>query len=125
MGGIVRAVCTGPNCQQPRPYCAHKTLRCFALPAGKQMGVTPLTAGFSAPLLESLSAAWQASVQRSGTLSPLHEDVSRVLWSMGLLHRNENVICNNMFCVSMALEGDKVSSHVPPPCVSMLACGCP
>ena len=50
-----------------------------------------------------------AGVQRSGRLSKLHEEVSRVLWSMGVLHRNEHIVCGGMFCVHVALEGDKVT----------------
>ena len=72
-----------------------------------------LTTGFPKPLLEEASTAWLGGVQRSGVWSTRHEEVSRTLWSMGVLHRNQHLMCNGMFCVDMALEGDKVCPHPP------------
>ena len=74
-----------------------------------QMGVPSLTASFPAPLLEQGRQAWLAGVQRSGRLSKLHEEVSRVLWRMGILHRNDHILANGLLCVHMALENDQVS----------------
>ena len=71
------------------------------------MGVEPLAASFPEPLMESARQVWRGGLQRSGYLSKMHEEVSRVLWRMGVLHRNEHVMCT-MFCVDIALEGDKV-----------------
>lgn len=72
------------------------------------MGLGLLTAGFSDELRDAVQAAWRLGVQRSGQLGKLHEEVSRVLWRMGVLHRNQCILCDSMFCVDLALEGDKV-----------------
>lgn len=81
----------------------------MSMHAGQQMEVPALTASWPQPLLELATAAWRASVQRSPSLSKFHEEVSRVLWRMGVLHRNAHILGDGLFCVNVALEGDKVS----------------
>lgn len=77
-------------------------------PPGKCMGIPPLTASFPRPLLDAAAKSWRTGVQRSGYWGTLHEEVSRVLWGMGVLHRNQHLLCGGMFCVDLALDGDKV-----------------
>ncbi|KAK9814919.1 hypothetical protein WJX73_002051 [Symbiochloris irregularis] len=81
---------------------------------GQQLASAQLAAGFSLPpaLLEPARAAWVADVRRSGRLTKLHEEVSRVLWRMGVLHRSDHVMADGLVCVHMALDGDKVVLEV-------------
>ena len=67
-----------------------------------------MTDSFPPQLQELGKQSWLAAVQRSAHLSKFQEEVSRVLWRMGVLHRNAHILQDGMFCVDIALEGDKV-----------------
>ncbi len=40
-------------------------------------------------------------------ISKLHEEVSRVLWAMGVFHVDDAITPDGLFCVDIALEGEK------------------
>ena len=67
-----------------------------------------LAASFPPGLLESALAVWKASVCQTGRISKLHEEVSRVLWSLGIVHTNEYITPDGLFCVDIALQDNKV-----------------
>lgn len=48
-----------------------------------------------------------AMLLRGRQISKLHEEVSRVLWAMGVFHTNEALTPDGLFCVDIALEGEK------------------
>jgi hypothetical protein len=49
-------------------------------------------------------------VRQTGRISKLHEEVSQVLWSLGMVHTNEHITPDGLFCVDIALQDSKVSS---------------
>ena len=81
-----------------------------AWPAGvRHMHGAPLSASFPRPLLESALAVWKASVRQTGRISKLHEEVSRLLWSLGILHTNQHITADGLFCVDIALQDQQVT----------------
>ena len=44
-------------------------------------------------------------------LRPQAEDVSRVLWSLGARHACGEATADGLFCVDIALEGEKARAH--------------
>ena len=68
----------------------------------------PLSASFPRALLESALAVWKASVRQTGRISKLHEEVSRLLWSLGILHSNQHITADGLFCVDIALQDQQV-----------------
>ena len=79
-----------------------------ARPVGGRIPGPSLAASFPPALLESALAVWQASVQQTGRMSRLHEEVSRVLWSLGIAHTNEHITPDGLFCIDIALQDSKV-----------------
>ena len=69
----------------------------------------PLSTRFPRPLLESALPVWKASVGQTGRMSKLHEEVSRLLWSLGILHTNQHITPDGMFCVDIALQDQQVT----------------
>ena len=71
----------------------------------------PLSASFPRPLQESALAVWKACVQQTGTgrMSKVHEEVSRLLWGLGILHTNHHVTADGLFCVDIALQDQQVT----------------
>ncbi|KAK9812353.1 hypothetical protein WJX73_004610 [Symbiochloris irregularis] len=80
--------------------------------ACEHMGVQPLTRGFTDEMVEAIKGAWRLGVQRDGQLATLHEQVSRVLWRMGVVHRNQHILFDGMVCVDIVLEGDTIVLEV-------------
>lgn len=70
----------------------------------------PLSASFPRPLLESALPVWKASVGQTGRMSKLHEEVSCLLWSLGILHTNQHITSDGLFCVDIALQDQQVTS---------------
>lgn len=68
----------------------------------------PLSASFPRALLESSIAVWKASVRQTGRMSKLHEEVSCLLWSLGILHSNHHITADGLFCVDIALQDQQV-----------------
>jgi hypothetical protein len=58
-------------------------------------------------------------VRQTGRMSKLHEDVSQVLWSLGMVHTNEHITPDGLFCVDIAMQDNKVCSLL---CCSMCHC---
>ena len=52
---------------------------------------------------------WRAAVHPAPRASKLQEDVSRVLWSLGVAHKNSELTAGGLFCVDIALDGENVS----------------
>ncbi|KAL3149096.1 hypothetical protein ABBQ32_001939 [Trebouxia sp. C0010 RCD-2024] len=75
----------------------------------------PLSASFPEPLLESALAVWKASVRQVGRISKLHEEVSRLLWSLAILHTNHHLTPDGLFCVDIALQDQQVVIEVDGP----------
>lgn len=42
-------------------------------------------------------------------MSKLHEEVSRLLWSLGILHTNQHITPDGLFCVDIALQDQQVT----------------
>jgi hypothetical protein len=57
---------------------------------------------------------WRQSVHSASRASKLHEDVSRVLWTLGVSHKNNEITSDGLFCVDIALDGGKVGPPPPP-----------
>ena len=74
------------------------------------MHAPSLSASFPGPLLESALTVWKASVGQVGRVSKLHEEVSRLLWSLGILHSNHHLTPDGLFCVDIALQDRQVGS---------------
>ena len=109
-----RLFCTHPSAElhlpiRHFPSCVHLPLTGTPpFTAGKSVGVEPLVKAFPPELVDAIRQAWRLGVQREAQLGPLHEEVSRVLWRLGVLHRNQCILADGMICVDIALEGDRV-----------------
>jgi hypothetical protein len=90
-----------------------------ALTAGLQMPGSSLAEQFPPALAAKAERVWRAAVHPAPRASKLQEDVSRVLWSLGVAHKNNELTADGLFCVDIALDGENVS---PAAFVSMLAC---
>lgn len=64
---------------------------------------------FPKALAARAERVWRASVHHAQRSSKLQEDVSRVLWSLGVAHKNNELTADALFCVDIALEGENVS----------------
>lgn len=82
-------------------------MECFA--GVGQIHGAPLSTRFPRPLLESALPVWKASVGQTGRMSKLHEEVSRLLWSLGILHTNQHITPDGLFCVDIALQDQQVT----------------
>lgn len=51
-------------------------------------------------------------------ISKLHEEVSRVLWAMGVFHVDDAITPDGLFCVDIALEGEKACPPNAAPSIS-------
>jgi len=87
------------------PFCV-----AAARPVGGRVAGPSLAASFPPALLESALAVWKASVRQTGRISKLHEEVSQVLWSLGMVHTNEHITPDGLFCVDIAMQDSKVCS---------------
>ncbi len=47
-----------------------------------------------------------------------HEEVSRVLWAMGVFHVDDAITPDGLFCVDIALEGEKACPPNAAPSIS-------
>lgn len=63
---------------------------------------------FPEGLARRAERVWRASVHPVARSSKLHDDVSAVLWSLGVAHKNNDITADGLFCVDIALEGGKV-----------------
>lgn len=82
---------------------------------GGRLHGPPLSASFPPALLESALAVWKGSVRQIGRTSKLHEEVSQMLWSLGIVHSNEQITSDGLFCVDIALQDNKVVIEVDGP----------
>jgi len=67
-----------------------------------------LSEKFPEGLARRAERVWRGSVAAASRASKLHEDVSAVLWSLGVAHKNNEVTSDGLFCVDIALEAGKV-----------------
>ena len=96
------------NCSHT-PHQAGSIAPATAWPAGVgHIHGAPLSASFPQALLESALAVWKASVRQTGRVSKLHEEVSCMLWSLGILHTNQHITADGLFCVDIALQDQQV-----------------
>ena len=83
----------------------------YTLTLGIGAGSRTAGAGLTwpAPLADEALRVWRAGLRsgRPGQVSKLHEEVSRVLWAMGVFNTKEAVTPDGLFCVDVALEGEK------------------
>jgi hypothetical protein len=68
-------------------------------------------AHFPHMLLENAGLSWKAGIRKTGRMSKLHEEVSGVLWELGVAHENEHII-DGLFCVDICLENERVSRRL-------------
>ncbi|KAK9840626.1 hypothetical protein WJX81_005387 [Elliptochloris bilobata] len=69
-----------------------------------------------APLAEEALRVWRASLHSARPqMTKLHEEVSRVLWSMGVYHIDEAITPDGLLRVDIALEAEKVMIEVDGP----------
>jgi hypothetical protein len=59
-------------------------------------------------LLSEAGHAWKSAVLQKTWLSPLHKAVSLTLWKLGIVHQDNLVTADGLFCVDIALEGTNV-----------------
>lgn len=64
---------------------------------------------FPKNLAAKAERVWRAAVHPAPRASKLQEDVSRVLWSLGVAHKNSELTAGGLFCVDIALDGENVS----------------
>ena len=76
--------------------------------AGGRLQAAALSASFPPALLESAEAVWKAAVRQTGRLSKLQEEVSHVLWSLGIAHTHQHITSDGLFCLDIALQDNKV-----------------
>ena len=103
-------------------------LKGVATCAGAQLPGSSLAELFPKALAARAERVWRASVQTAARSSKLQEDVSRVLWSLGVSHKNSEVTSDGLFCVDIALEGENVrpsgynDSPSTPSCIMLRHC---
>lgn len=84
-----------------------------------EVGAGSRTAGagltWPAPLADEALRVWRAGLRsgRPGQVGKLHDEVSRVLWAMGVFNTKEAVTPDGLFCVDVALEGEKACARTP------------
>lgn len=74
---------------------------------------------FPQNLAAKAERVWRAAVHPAPRASKLQEDVSRVLWSLGVAHNNNVLTADGLFCVDIALDGENVR---PDAFVNILIC---
>lgn len=79
-----------------------------------QLPGSSLAEQFPKDLAARAERVWRTSVNHVARASKLQEDVSRVLWSLGVSHKNNEPTEDGLFCVDIALEGENVSPPSPP-----------
>lgn len=84
-------------------------------PAGMGVPGASLAEQFPKALGARAERAWRNSVHQAQRSSKLQEDVSRVLWSLGVSHKNNELTADGLFCVDIALDGENVSGESPSP----------
>ncbi len=90
-----------------------------------QLPGSSLAEQFPKDLAARAERVWRTSVNQAARSSKLQEDVSRVLWTLGVAHKNNELTADGLFCVDIALEGENVraSASLPPmPPNSCYAC---
>jgi len=85
------------------------------------MSANVLAGKFPGPLGLRAECVWRSSVREVTRMSKLHEDVSRALWSLGVSHTNNKLTSDGLFCIDVALDGEKVP-HVCIVCSVGAAC---
>jgi len=65
-------------------------------------------------LLGEAEHAWKRTVQKKTWLSPLHKAVSLTLWRLGIVHHDNQITPDSMFCVDILLEGTNVRPWAAP-----------
>ena len=90
-----------------------------------QLPGSSLAEQFPKDLAARAERVWRASVSHVARPSKLQEDVSRVLWSLGVTHKKNEITTDSLFCVDIALEGENVRPrpplpHAPPTTASRL-----
>ena len=76
-------------------------------------GLPSLKNCFHPQLLEAAEEVWRANARQTGRVSRLHEEISRALWGLGILHCNQNITADGLFCLDITLDNTNVRS--PPP----------
>lgn len=76
--------------------------------AGLQLPGTSLAEQFPEGIAVRAERVWRSSVHTAVRSAKLQDDVSRVLWSLGVTHKNNELTADGLFCVDIALEGENV-----------------
>ncbi|CAL5220538.1 g2573 [Coccomyxa viridis] len=84
-------------------------------PPGVQLPGSSLAEQFPKDLAARAERVWRTSVNQAARSSKLQEDVSRVLWTLGVAHKNNELTSDGLFCVDIALEGENVIIEVDGP----------
>ena len=53
---------------------------------------------------------WRANVRQRGRISRLHEQISRALWGLGILHHSQSITADGLFCLDITLDDTSVRS---------------
>ncbi|BDA49701.1 probable RAP domain-containing protein, chloroplastic [Coccomyxa sp. Obi] len=95
----------------------HQLYQAYVLldPPGLRLPSSSLAEKFPEGLARRAERVWRASVHPVARTSKLHDDVSAVLWSLGVAHKNNDVTADGLFCVDIALDGGKVIIEVDGP----------
>lgn len=80
---------------------------CLCFP-GLRLPSSSLAEKFPEGLARRAEHVWRASVHPVARTSKLQDDVSAVLWSLGVAHKNNDVTADGLFCVDIAVDGGKV-----------------
>jgi len=76
-------------------------------------------------LLGEAEHAWKRTVQKKTWLSPLHKAVSLTLWRLGIVHHDNQITPDSMFCVDILLEGTNIVVEMQEPCQYAANCHLP
>ena len=87
--------------------CSNNILDCGAV---SYSGLPSLKGCFHPPLLEAAEEVWRAHVRQTGRISRLHEEISRALWGLGILHRSQSITADGLFCLDITLDDTSVRS---------------
>lgn len=89
------------------------------LRAGLRLPNSSLADKFPEGLARRAERVWRAGVHPLARTSKLQDDVSAVLWSLGVAHKSNEVTADGLFCVDIALEGGKVYICLPVQCQNL------
>ena len=107
-------------CMTEHPCCRQGVdSRCTC--AGVQLPGSSLAEQFPKDLAARAERVWRTSVNQAARSSKLQEDVSRVLWTLGVAHKNNELTSDGLFCVDIALEGENVRPLPLVPPIYLLA----